>query len=498
MLCKSANNMVAVLPNRFSDPNCQSRIESWLKTGQIELDRSHIRSYDSVCLEAVANYGSAMEVGGRWARKMRWEKPIMGGLDFSCMGMRNAQFAPELLEKHGIHQEYLSQSDLVAKMGLINDPHGIKSALLRYKNSISDREAWGVIEWCKKRGMTFNYVETIGLRKQLDRTKDPAKKRQLKNQIVNLERNNLTDYQLLEQGKMYIATVRIAHKFGLDVVGIQYQQGLKDCCAASDLAEGLLNNPLRPDVICNDKTDKKHYNKVIRKGEAIPCFNEVDQGCGVDLILSKRIWKAFGEDPAANQEDVRWSRNYTGLAKARTIDSNGRAKLVDIQLNNEDVWVELLSGSAPANHLKGGYRGAFSDRQPGMYFPLGGGTLRGVGKAGEVVVSRVYQDENGELCMNLMRGGVVELPPGETQERLNLTTPQWPIKSLIRYGVSRDQMLSHPSNHETILYASSAERANQLMFAKAQMAKELGVKVNIWGDYNVKSSLEYRAMKRAA
>ena len=132
-----------------------------------------------------------------------------------------------------------------------------------------------------------------------------------------------------------------------------------------------------------------------------------------------------------------------------------------------------------------------------MYFPLGGSTLAGEGKSGEIVVSRVYKNEAGEMCMNLMRGGVLELPDEERQERLNLTTKEWPIKSVVRYGVNRDQMLLHPSNHETILYASGAEMANRLMFAKAHMAKELGMKVEIWGDYSLDKSLEYRARKAA-
>ncbi len=47
---------------------------------------------------------------------------------------------------------------------------------------------------------------------------------------------------------MYIAALRIADDFGCDVIGIQYQQGLKDLAPASDLAEGLLNNVDRPPV----------------------------------------------------------------------------------------------------------------------------------------------------------------------------------------------------------------------------------------------------------
>ena len=59
---------------------------------------------------------------------------------------------------------------------------------------------------------------------------------------------DLTDGQILEQCKMYIAAMRIADDFGCDAIGIQYQQGLKDLAPASDLAEGLLNNVDRPPV----------------------------------------------------------------------------------------------------------------------------------------------------------------------------------------------------------------------------------------------------------
>ena len=42
------------------------------------------------------------------------------------------------------------------------------------------------------------------------------------------EETDLTDAQILEQCKMYIAAMRIADDFGCDAIGIQYQQGLKD------------------------------------------------------------------------------------------------------------------------------------------------------------------------------------------------------------------------------------------------------------------------------
>ena len=145
------------------------------------------------------------------------------------------------------------------------------------------------------------------------------------------------------------------------------------------------------------------------------------------------------------------------------------------------MWVFLISGSAPPEHFAGGWSGASSERQPLMYFRLGGGTLKGVSKPGEIVWSRIYID-NDHLKMDLGRAGVVELPPGETQRRWDATTPQWPIMHAVTYGVSRDQMMGrHKANHIQVAYAHDAEMADRAMLAKAAMADELGMKVAICG-----------------
>jgi len=48
------------------------------------------------------------------------------------------------------------------------------------------------------------------------------------------------------------------------------------------------------------------------------------------------------------------------------------------------VWVFEISGSAPPAHFVGGWKGAEGFRQPPMYFPKGGSTLRDfVGSDGE-------------------------------------------------------------------------------------------------------------------
>jgi hypothetical protein len=145
------------------------------------------------------------------------------------------------------------------------------------------------------------------------------------------------------------------------------------------------------------------------------------------------------------------------------------------------VWVFLISGSAPPAHFVDGWRGATSRRQPDMYFRLGGGTLSGVSRPGEIVWSRIFV-EKGRLKMDLGRAGVVSLPPEETERRLKQTTPQWPIMHAVTYGVSRDQFMArHKANHIQVVYAASARGADKALLAKAAMAAAMGMEVAVCG-----------------
>jgi hypothetical protein len=267
----------------------------------------------------------------------------------------------------------------------------------------------------------------------------------------------LTEQQVLAQCKMYIAAMRIADDFGCDTIGIQYQQGLKDLLPASDLVEGTLNNADRPPVRSRDGAS------VLREGEPLPHFNEVDECAGLDGLMTNRIHKAM-EQPVENTlHDLRWG----------DIDHSGTVE--------DFVWVFLISGSAPPAHFVGGWAGASSERQPPMYFRLGGGTLKGVSKPGEIVWSRIYI-ERDRLRMDLGRAGVVALPEQETQRRWQATTPQWPIMHAVTYGVSRDQMMArHKANHIQVAYATDSKSADRAMLAKAAMADAMGMDVFICG-----------------
>ncbi|HRL13361.1 MAG TPA: hypothetical protein PKX07_15875 [Aggregatilineales bacterium] len=310
-----------------------------------------------------------------------------------------------------------------------------QSALVAAMRTVSDDEAHAVKAWLDAKGLKFVFGS------------DAA--------------TELTPEQVHEQCKMYIAAVRIAAEFGCDAVGIQYQQGLKDMAPASDLVEGLLNNVERPPV----------YDAVtgveLFAGEALPHFNEVDECAGVDGVVTNSIWKALGYDPANTLHDLRWGEHFAGHG-------------VD-----DFVWVFLISGAAPASHFIGGYAGASSERQAPMYFRLGGGTLKGVSKPGEIVWSRVFV-MNDALHVDLGRASVVELPQDETERRWQATSPMWPIMHAVTHGVSRDQMMArHKANHIQVVYAPSAEAADHALAVKAAMFDALGVQVHICGDVSV-------------
>jgi hypothetical protein len=271
---------------------------------------------------------------------------------------------------------------------------------------------------------------------------------------------DLTSEQILDQCRMYIAALRIADEFGCDTIGIQYQQGLKDLAPASDLAEGLLNNVDRPPV------QEPAGGRILYECQALPHFNEVDECAGLDALVTNRVWRKLGLSPETTLHDVRYGE---------TCRWNDR---------EEFVWVFEISGAAPPAHFIGGYAGAVSERQPPMYFRLGGGTLKGVSKPGEIVWSRVFIDD-GALKADLGRAKVVELPGEETERRWRITTPQWPIMHAVTYGITRDQMMArHKANHIQVAYARDAESANLALAAKAAMFRSLGLDVSICGSNN--------------
>jgi hypothetical protein len=413
-LTKAGVGYSTLWSDNFTDRFFKEGLREWLETGMIRHDQSHVRD-----LELLKLPGEDEAVGRKFARGFRERKALMGVFDEGCMGMFNAIVPDDLLHGTGVFKERLSQSALYAEM-------------LR----VSDAEAAGVYGWVEKKGMKF--------------------------QLGKDEETELTQGQVLQQCKMYLAAVRIADEFGCDTVGIQYQQGLKDLAPASDLVEGLLNNVDRPPV-----KRREGDGRVLFEGEALPHFNEVDECAGLDGLVTYKLWRELGFAPENTLHDLRWGQHYHD----EKIDAY--------------VWVFLISGAAPPAHFVGGYKGASSERQPAMYFRLGGGTVKGVSKPGHIVWSRVFV-MGGELHCDLGVAEVVELPKEETERRWRETTPQWPIMHAVLRGISRDQMMArHKANHIQVVYAPSEKQAQRACRIKAAAMAELGLRVHLCGEVEV-------------
>jgi hypothetical protein len=393
----------------FTDDRSRACLREWTETGAITYDASHVRPFDPGAIAP-----GARDLGASLAAELRRRPAIMGIFDEGCMGMYNAIIPDDQLMAVGVYKERLSQAALYYAM-----------------TEVPDDEAAAVRAWIDVAGMRF----TTGT--------DPD--------------TELTDAQILDQCRMYIAALRIADEFGCDLVGIQYQQGLKDLTPASDLAEGLLNNSDRPPVT-------NAAGEVIRPGQPLPHFNEVDECAGLDALLTNRVWTALGQPPETTLHDIRWG----------DADRSGTT--------GEYVWVFEISGAVPPAHLDGGFAGAVGERQPPMYFRLGGSTIKGASRPGEVVWSRVHVGPAG-LGMDIGRCRVVRLPADELARRSEATTSQWPLMSAVLYGISRDQLMArHQSNHIQVAYATDADEADHLAATKAAMADALGITVHLCGD----------------
>ena len=324
-----------------------------------------------------------------------------------------------------------------------------QSALYYETTQVTDAEAKEVFRWIEKAGMQFHFGKQ--------------------------ETTDLTRAQVLEQCKMYIAAVRIADRYGCDCIGIQYQQGLKDLLPASDLVEGMLNDSKRPPVTAAGSS------KPLYKGRPLVHFNEVDECAGLDGLLTQRVHEAVDEPMENTLHDIRWG----DWDQSRSTD--------------QWVWVFEISGGAPPAHFTGGWKGAHGYRQPPMYFRLGGSTLAGVSRPGEIVWSRIWIDNvegHEKLCMDIGRAQVVTLPEEETRRRLESTTKQWPIMHAVTYGISRDQMMArHKANHIQVAYAKDAAGADRAALTKAAVARALGIEVSFCGTrgHGVSPSLRWDA-----
>jgi hypothetical protein len=167
----------------FKDDYFRTRLRKWLRTGKCKHDTRHVTPVQNVNISS-----KDRKLGKALAEELLRRKSIMGVFDEGCMGMFNAIIPDYLLHATGVFKERLSQSALFYEM-----------------KQVADSDADDVRRWMESRGMRFhtgpNHAE------------------------------HLTDDQIRDQCKMYIAALRIADDFGCDTIGIQYQrpQGLGAC-----------------------------------------------------------------------------------------------------------------------------------------------------------------------------------------------------------------------------------------------------------------------------
>ena len=187
----------------FTDEWALGKLREWIETGTIEHETPHVRDLPALRESDEARLGSAL------AEQLRDDHAIIDD---------------EMLNPTGIYKERLSQSALLAEMA-----------------RVPAEEADAALAWLEEAGLTFHWGE------------DDA--------------TELTREQVLSQMRMYIAALRIGDDYGVDAIGIQYQQGLKDQCAASDLAEGLLNKQIADRLGVQERTVKAHLTAIFERLE---------------------------------------------------------------------------------------------------------------------------------------------------------------------------------------------------------------------------------------
>ena len=396
----------------FDDAFFLNGLRTWLNTGRLEHDTGYLHP---IGREHAVLHSPAGMIGRRVGEYVLRHKDIIGLFDTFCMGMMNGVFPQKALSDVGLPMEGLSQSALLVEMAQV--PQELREACLR---------------WYEERGMRFSFGT------------DPA--------------TELVRAQVLEQCAMLIAMARTVRRFGLSAVGVQYQQGLAQSCAASDFAEGAIGSAERFPIPDADGT-------IIHPGQPIPCINEVDMGSAIPQTMLWRLLGSLGLPAETTLHDIRWGSAFEGRF----------------------YWDLEISGAVPFGHLKGGIAGATGYRQPPMYFPRGGATITGQCKRGRFIWARANY-VGTQVILHVGTGHAVELPAGEFERRRRATTYQWPLMNVVLDGVGRDDLMAgHQSNHITVAYVDEAQlpevaRAfvaqaltqNIAVFAAGDAAKLLG------------------------
>ena len=390
----------------FDDDFFYTKLEEWFETGVICHDTSYLNQLQSNTPLLQTKAGQLGRYLGEWVLQ---NKEIIGLFDSFCMGMINGVFPQPALCSIGMPIESLSQSMLLHEMSLV--PQALREECLQFYID---------------KGVDFHFG-----------TNDATE---------------LTREQVLEQCAMMIAMARVHKRFGLSCIGVQYQQGLKDMCAASDFAEGAIGSVERFPI-------PDENGDIIMPGKPITCANEVDMGTAIPQTMLFRILDTMNLPSETTLHDIRWGSEYEGTF----------------------YWDFEISGNVPFSHLKGGIAGAKGYRQPAMYFAKGGATISGQCKAGTFVWARAHY-EGLDVHLHVGTGKAYELPEQEFQRRLDATTSVWPLMNVTLDGIGRNELMAgHQSNHITVAYVPEEQLAD-VTSALACMGLTQGMKVHVAGD----------------
>lgn len=195
----------------------------------------------------------------------------------------------------------------------------------------------------------------------------------------------LTREMVLFQLKVYFALLELKKRYGLDFVGVQDQLDWIEHYPATDLALGLLNNKLRPEG----------------DGTTLVAATEADDGAAITMEVLKLL--SDGEPIGFN--DLRYWDKEKGI-----------------------YWFVNSGALAPyfAHGRHDSLEGAWSERQPYMYFKHGGGTCSVVCRIPGVVTWARFSYRNHRLYLCAGRG-VTDVPTEEEwRKRSQRCDPQWP------------------------------------------------------------------------
>lgn len=412
MLCMAGTltslgvNYSRIWSETFEDEKFSTDLRTWLRDGYVHQRTDYLHEVKASHPVMATQEGQAGRQVGEFILK---NKAIVGLFDSYCMGMINGVFPQKAMIDVGIPVESVSQSALLVEMAKV--PAELRENCLR---------------WYEERGMVFNYGSD--------------------------GKKELVREQVLEQCAMMIAMARFVKRFGLTGVGVQYQQGLKDSCAASDFAEGALGNAERFPI-------PDENGDIIQDGKAIPCVNEVDMGSAIPQIMMWQLLESLGLPSETTLHDIRWGSEYNGTY----------------------YWDLEISGAVPFAHLKGGIAGAEGHRQTPMFFPYGGSTIAGQGKRGRFIWARAYY-VGTEVYLHVGTGTAVELPEEEFARRRHATSFEWPLLNAILDGVTRDDLMAgHQSNHLSIAYVPE-DKLQAVLRAFVAQAITQNIRVSVAGD----------------